>query len=60
MKVIGKDQSSKEDLTNSPIFFGGRVTLQTIVGKDMNCYYNFTLVSFEAGARNKFHAHTSD
>ena len=60
MKVIRKDQSTKEDLTDAPIFFGGRVTLQNIVGKEMNRFYNFTLVSFEAGARNKFHAHTSD
>ena len=26
----------------------------------MNDYYNFTSVSFEPGARTKFHAHTSD
>lgn len=60
MKIIRKDEPPKEDRTNAPIFFGGKVTGQTIVGKDMSKYYNFTLVSFGAGARNKFHAHTSD
>ena len=60
MKIIRKDDPPKEDRTNAPIFFGGRVTGQAIVGKDMNEYFNFSIVSFEAGARNKFHAHTSD
>ena len=60
MKIIRKDDPPKEDRTNAPIFFGGKVTGQTIVGSDMNDYFNFTMVSFAAGARNKFHAHTTD
>ena len=60
MKIIRKDDPPKEDRSNAPIFFGGKVTGQSIVGPEMNEYFNFTMVSFAAGARNKFHAHTTD
>ena len=49
MKIIRKDDPPKEDRTNAPIFFGGKVTGQSIVGPDMNEYFNFTMVSFAAG-----------
>ena len=60
MKVIRRDEPPVEDRTSAAIFVGGRVTGHSIVGSDMNDYYNFTSVSFEPGARTKFHAHTSD
>ena len=60
MHVIRKDEPPQEDATNAPIFLGGKVTRQTIVGPETSKYYNFTIVRFAKGARNKFHAHTSD
>ena len=60
MKVIRRDDPPVEDRTSAPIFVGGRVTGRSLVGSDMNDYYNFTTVTFAPGARTKFHAHTSD
>ena len=60
MKVVKLGEPPVEDRTSAAIFVGGRVVGHTIVGPEMNAYYNFTSVSFDAGARTKFHAHTSD
>ena len=60
MKVIRPSDVPKEDATNAPIFFGGRVSRQPLVDGDTTRYYNFALVNFAAGARNHFHTHTSD
>lgn len=60
MRVIKKGEAPQEDATNAPIFLGGKVTRESIVGPDVSRYYNFTIVRFAKGARNKFHTHTSD
>jgi quercetin dioxygenase-like cupin family protein len=60
MEVIRKDQGVEEDLSDAPIFFGGKVTKRPIVDKAKTQYFDFNVVSFKAGARNKFHTHTSD
>ena len=60
MHVVKKDQNPAEDRTNAPIFYGGKVEGRAIVGGDDSTYFNFNQVSFAAGAKNKFHAHTSD
>ena len=60
MKVIRKGTAPTEDATNAPLFEGGRVTRQPLFGPSATEYFNFSLVSFAAGARNKFHTHTSD
>ena len=60
MKVVKRGEPPVEDRTSAAIFVGGRVVGHSIVGPEMNAYYNFTSVSFDAGARTKFHAHTSD
>ncbi|MCI0441436.1 MAG: cupin domain-containing protein [Chloroflexi bacterium] len=60
MKVIRKDSTPAQDRTSAPIFYGGRVTSNPIVGPDISKYYNFNQVNFAKGAKNKFHAHTSD
>ena len=54
MKVIKIADVPKEDATSSPIFFGGSVSRQT------SKFFNFSVINFKAGARNKFHTHTSD
>ena len=60
MKVIRKGQNPEQDRSDAPIFFGGKVTSQAIVGGDDSKDFSFGIVSFVAGARNKFHTHTSD
>ncbi|MCH9037264.1 MAG: cupin domain-containing protein [Chloroflexi bacterium] len=60
MDVIKHGSVPEEDATNAPIFYGGKVTRQPLVGGDRTRYYNFALVNFSAGAKNKFHTHTSD
>ena len=60
MKVIRSGEVAEQDATERPMFFGGKVSIQALVGGDINKYYSFNIVSFAAGARNKFHTHTSD
>ena len=60
MKIIKTDSISEEDMTNKPLFYGGTVSRQAIVGDETSTYFNFSLVHFVAGAKNKFHTHTSD
>ena len=60
MKVIRKGENPEQDRSDAPIFFGGKVTSQAIVGGDDSKDFSFGIVSFVAGARNKFHTHTSD
>ena len=60
MKVIKNGEVAEEDATNAPIFFGGRVSKQDLVGKNLTRCFDFNLVNFAAGARNKLHTHTCD
>ncbi len=60
MKVIRKSETELEDATASPIFEGGRVGRRPLVGGESSSYFNFFIVEFAAGARNKLHSHTSD
>ena len=60
MQVIRKGQNEAEDRSDAPIFYGGKVTGEGIVGDGMSEYYSFNKVSFFNGAKNKFHTHTSD
>ena len=60
MRVIRQKDALHEDATNAPLFYGGKVTRVPIVGGDTSTNFNFAIVEFEAGAKNKFHSHTSD
>ncbi len=60
MQVVRKGQNEPEDRTDAPIFYGGKVTGEAIVGGGMSGDFNFNKVSFFNGAKNKFHTHTSD
>jgi len=59
MKVI---RLSKTEATveNRPLFTGGTVTKQIIVGEDMGQGFNSVMINFAPKARNKFHHHTCD
>ena len=60
MDVVRKDDVTPDDASNAPLFYGGKVTRQPLVGSPTTDQYNFSLVSFYGGAKTHFHTHTSD
>ena len=60
MKIIRRSEVDAQDATGAPIFVGGKVARRPLVGGDASGYFNFGIVEFAAGARNKLHTHTSD
>ena len=60
MEVIKHNSVPEDDATDAPLFYGGPVSRQPLVGGDKSEYFNFSLVNFYDGAKNKFHSHTSD
>ena len=60
MEVIKHNSVPEDDATDAPLFYGGPVSRQPLVGGDKSEYFSFSLVNFYDGAKNKFHSHTSD
>ena len=60
MRVIRKGEAPKQDATQAPIFVGGKVYRQPLVGNDISNHFVFNIVGFAAGARNRLHSHSSD
>jgi quercetin dioxygenase-like cupin family protein len=58
VKVVTTGSLPKEPAV-SPLFTGS-VFRQVIVNPDDSQSFNFSIVNFAAGSRNKFHQHTSD
>src|SRR5919197_1874988 len=59
MKVVKTNGLPKEPV-NAPLFTGTQVFRQEIVQPGDSQSFNFSIVNFSAGSRNKFHTHTSD
>lgn len=59
MKVVKTSDLRKEPVS-SPLFTGTQVFRKVIVKPEESESFNFSIVSFSAGSRNKFHSHTSD
>jgi quercetin dioxygenase-like cupin family protein len=59
MIVVKMGEVPAEPAT-SALFTGNPVTRQAVFGPDDSETFNFGVVSFSAGSRNKFHTHTSD
>lgn len=59
MKVIKPGQIAAKPATH-PLFTGGPVTIQPLLTEKDTKQFNMSVVNFSKGARNKFHAHTSD
>jgi quercetin dioxygenase-like cupin family protein len=60
MHVIKQENILPQDATNAPLFYGGKVTRQPIVGNPETDQYSFAIVKFYEGSKNHFHTHTSD
>jgi quercetin dioxygenase-like cupin family protein len=59
VKVVKITELEREPV-NAPLFTGTQVFRQTIVQPEESQNFNFSVVNFSAGSRNKFHQHTSD
>ncbi len=59
MKVV-KISDVPEEPATSALFTGGDVSRQAPFTGDDSQNFNFGVVNFSAGSRNKFHTHTSD
>ncbi|MSP79324.1 MAG: cupin domain-containing protein [Dehalococcoidia bacterium] len=59
MKIIKISQIPRTS-TDSPLFTGGPVTRQDLIGADSSKFFNMAIVHFSPGSRNKFHVHSSD
>ncbi len=61
MKVVKKDSVSKEAAPmTGGLMTGTQVYRQGILQGDDSNNFNFGIVSFDAGSRNKFHKHSGD
>lgn len=60
MKVISTSQVKKEPVLNNPLFTGNPVSRQTVLQPEDSGNFNFGIVSFSPGSRNRLHQHTSD
>ncbi|MCH7705437.1 MAG: cupin domain-containing protein [Chloroflexi bacterium] len=59
MRIIKVDEIA-EQTVDSPLFTGGAVTRQPVLGEQENAFFSMSVVNFSPGARNWFHKHTSD
>jgi quercetin dioxygenase-like cupin family protein len=59
MKVIKPSDQPKQPV-NAPLFTGTQVYRQELVNQGDSQSFNFSVVAFSAGSRNKFHKHTGD
>jgi quercetin dioxygenase-like cupin family protein len=59
VKVVNIRNLDKEPV-DSPLFTGTQVFRQLIVEPEESKSFNFSVVAFSAGSRNKFHQHTGD
>ncbi|HEY3057686.1 MAG TPA: cupin domain-containing protein [Chloroflexota bacterium] len=60
MKVVKLSDIPKEPVEANPLFTGSQVYRQLIVKPEESQSFNFSVVAFSAGSRNKMHVHTSD
>jgi quercetin dioxygenase-like cupin family protein len=61
MKIVNVNEIENSDVSNDPLFFGGKVTIQSILEEDhKGDKIQVVNVSFAPGARNKPHTHLSE
>jgi len=61
MKIIKFDDIAPKEVSQDPLFFGGKVTTQFILEEDHESpKLQIVLVRFAAGARNKLHTHSTE
>ena len=59
MKVVKMSEVAREPAVGA-LFTGGEVSRQTVFQPGESRTFNFGIISFSPGSRNKLHTHTSD
>jgi quercetin dioxygenase-like cupin family protein len=59
VKVVKMSEVAREP-AGGALFTGGEVDRQTVFQPGESQTFNFGIISFSPGSRNKFHKHTSD
>jgi quercetin dioxygenase-like cupin family protein len=61
MKIISVNSVETVDVSTDPLFFGGKVTTQSLLEEDhKGTKVQVMMVNFAPGARNKPHTHTTE
>jgi len=61
MKIINLKDIQENEVTNQPLFTGGKVFTQPVLEEEWQAKkIQIVNVKFAAGARNKFHTHTRE
>jgi quercetin dioxygenase-like cupin family protein len=61
MKIINVNEVETSDVSKDPLFFGGKVTTQSVLEEDhTGNKVQVMMVNFAPGARNKPHTHTTE
>lgn len=60
MRIIKFGKVPEEAVEENPLFTGGAVTRQPMIGEQESSFFTMAIVNFAPGARNKFHTHSSD
>jgi quercetin dioxygenase-like cupin family protein len=61
MKIINVNAIETLDVSTDPLFFGGKVTTQSLLEEDhKGTKVQVMMVNFAPGARNKPHTHTTE
>lgn len=61
MKIINLDNVEAREVSNDPLFFGGRVCTQFVLEEEHKVQkFQVVMVKFAPGARNKLHTHSTE
>ena len=61
MKIFNVNAIETSDVSTDPLFFGGKVTTQSVLEEDhKGTKVQVMMVNFAPGARNKPHTHTTE
>ena len=61
MKIVDLSRIQAQDVSKDPLFFGGKVTTQFVLGEEHEApKFQVVMVRFAPGARNKLHTHSTE
>ncbi|MFH1381389.1 MAG: cupin domain-containing protein [Chloroflexota bacterium] len=60
MKIIKGNDIQAREVTNEPLFTGGKVLSTPLIGPETSKEIGVGVVTFSPGARNVFHTHTTE
>ena len=60
MSSVARTKAEMNDLGSGGLMTGTQVWRQSILNPEDSNNFNFAIVAFDAGSRNKFHKHSGD